>query len=72
MAKQMTNKTLIRIRKMFGFSQQEFATVLGTKYTTYREWETARDGRSIPATVQKLVCVMIDIAGTEIGEKYGV
>jgi transcriptional regulator with XRE-family HTH domain len=75
----MTPTQLKIIRKMWNYSQPEFAELLGTKLRTYQDWELGK-GR-VPAIIsltlvllrerdQRITREILDRAAARIAEEY--
>lgn len=68
----VTHRDLLKIRSQLGKTQQEMADIMGAPYTTYREWEGDRDDRKITPAIQKMIKMIVAMAGTEVGKEFGV
>ena len=55
--------------KQFQMSRMEFSEIIGTDYETVVSWELERN--PVPRPISMLVRILVDINGTEYGEKYG-
>ena len=66
----MTVEELKHIRnEVFIMTQREMSELLGVDYETVSSWELRRN--PIPSPISMLVRILVDINGTEYGEKYG-
>ena len=50
-------------------SRREISEIIGTDYETVVSWELERN--PVPGPISMLVRILVDINGTEYGEKYG-
>lgn len=66
----MTVEELKQIRnEVFIMTQREMSELLGVDYETVSSWELERN--PIPSPISMLVRILVDIQGSEYGEKYG-
>ena len=50
-------------------TQKEMSELLGVDYETVSSWELERN--PIPSPISMLVRILVEIQGSEYGEKYG-
>ena len=66
----MTVEELKQIRnEVFIMTQKEMSELLGVDYETVSSWELRRN--PIPSPISMLIRILVEIQGTEYGEKYG-
>jgi len=53
----------------FIMTQKEMSELLGVDYETVSSWELERN--PIPSPISMLVRILVEIQGSEYGEKYG-
>lgn len=64
------NQLLAALEIHLGKTAKDTATMLGTNYNSYKEWKGER--RKMTGPTKRLIAVIYELKGTQIGKMFGV